>query len=99
MLAAGHIATVAGIVIACLLCFILVLVLVPGYLQAGTADKVLTSAPANTVKDKTNGLSFMLFMNAIIGNVVAGSAASIIYPFTLKRDQTKEKVPQKQAQL
>jgi hypothetical protein len=99
MLTAGHITTVAGIVIACVLCFLLLVILVPGYLHAGTADKVLTDSPANTVKDKTGGLSFMLFMNAIIGNVVAGSAPSIIFPFTLKRDQTKERVPQKQAQL
>jgi len=99
MLAAGHITTIAGIVIACLLSFILLTVLVPGYLHSGTADKVLANAPANTIKDKTNGLSAMLFLNAIFGNVVAGSASSIIFPFSLKRDQTKEKVPQKQAQL
>ena len=99
MLTAGHITTVAGIVICCILCFILLSVLVPGYLHAGAAEKVMRNAPANTVQDKTNGLSAMLFMNAIIGNVIAGSASSIIFPFSLKRDQTKEKVTQKQAQL
>jgi hypothetical protein len=99
MLAAGHITTVMGILIACLLSFILVLVFVPGFLHAGTANKIMTGAPASTVKGKTNGLAFMLFTDAIFGNVVAGSFASIMFPFVLKRDQTKEKVPPKQAEL
>jgi hypothetical protein len=99
MLTAGHITTVMGIVIACLLCFILLLILVPGLLHAGPAEKVMSGAPASTVKGKTNGLAFMLFTDAIFGNVVAGSSASIIFPFVLKRDQTREKVPRKQAEL
>jgi predicted ABC-type exoprotein transport system permease subunit len=99
MVAAGHITVVAGIVLACLLSFILLLLFVPGYLHSGTTEKVLSQAPANTVRDKTEGLSFMLFANAIIGNLCVGSASSIIFPFTLKRDQTKEKVPVRQAEL
>lgn len=99
MLTAGHIATAIGIVIACILCFILILLMVPGWLDAGSADKVLQQAPANTVDDKTKGLAFMVFSDAIVGNVSAGSFISIIYPFTLKGDQTREKVPRKQAEL
>ena len=100
MLAAGHITTVCGIVISCLLAFILFLIMVPGYLGAGTTDKVLTGQPANTVDDKTRGLSFMVFATAIIGNIAAGSFVSIIFPFALKADQTRERVPRrKQAEL
>jgi hypothetical protein len=99
MLVAGHITVVMGIIVACILGFILLVIFVPGYLDAGTTEKVLSNAPANTIKDKTEGLSFMLFANALIGNVSAGSAACIIFPFTLKRDQTHEKVPHQQAEL
>jgi hypothetical protein len=100
MLAAGHIATVAGVVISCLLAFLLLVFMVPGYLEPGTTEKVLTGQPANTVYDKTRGLSFMVFATAIIGNVSAGSFVSIIFPFAMKADQTRERVPRrKQAEL
>jgi hypothetical protein len=99
MLAAGHITTAIGIVTAVVLCFILLLVFVPGFLHSGTTEKVLQKAPANTVKDKTGGLSFMMFADAVIGNLVVGSFASFMFPFTLKRDQTKEKVSPRQAEL
>ena len=97
MVIAGHITTVTGIVLACLLSFILILILVPGYL--GTAKNLMSHVPANTVRDKTHGMSFMLFFNAVVGNMSMGSASSIIFPFSLKRDQTTEKVPPKQAEL
>lgn len=100
MLTAGHITTVGGVVIACVLAFLLLVIMVPGYLSAGTTEKVLTGEPANITSDKTRGLSFMVFATAIIGNFAAGSFASIIFPFALKADQTRERVPRrKQAEL
>jgi hypothetical protein len=100
MLTAGHIATLFGIVISCVLAFLLLVIMVPGYLGAGEADKVLTNEPANITYDKTRGLSFMVFATAIIGNFAAGSFVSIIFPFALKADQTRETVPRrKQAEL
>ena len=89
MLVSGHVTTLAGVFIACLICFIFLVLLVPGLLHPGIAGKVLTKAPVSSVDDKTNGLNFMVFVNAIIGNVSAGSFASIIFAFTVKRDQTK----------
>jgi hypothetical protein len=100
MLASGHIATLMGVIIACLLAFILQVIMVPGYLSSGTTDKVLTGEPANMVYDKTRGMSFMVFVTATIGNFSAGSFVSIIFPFALKADQTRERVPRKnQAEL
>ena len=99
MMTGGLITVITGIIIAVIAGFILVLFFVPGFLHAGPAEKLLSNAPANTIKDKTEGLSFMLFANAIVGNFSVGLAACIIFPFTLKRDQTSEKVPQKQAEL
>ena len=96
MLTAGHIATVAGIVISCILAFILLVIMVPGW--PGGSDKVLTGEP--TSYDTTRGLSFMVFATAVIGNFAAGSFVSIIFPFALKADQTRERVPRKkQAEL
>lgn len=90
MLVAGHATTVIGIILACFISFLVLIILVPGLFQSGTTGKVLTDAPVNTIDDKTKGLNFMVFFNAIVGNVSTGSFASIIFAFTLKRDQTKE---------
>jgi hypothetical protein len=98
MLIAGHATTVMGILIACLLSFIILIIFVPGLFHSGTTEKVLTDAPANHVRDKTNGLAFMVFMNAIFGNVIVGSFSSIMLAFTVKRDQTKEE-PLRKADL
>jgi len=84
MTAAGHITTVVGIIISCIVAAIAVSIFVP-------SDTVLENAPAVTGTGKTHGMVFMVFMNTIIGNLVAGSFVSIILPFSAKKDQTKDK--------
>jgi hypothetical protein len=87
---ASLMATIAGIIFSCLLCLLLLILLVPGYLQPGEADKVLAEAPANIIKDKTDGLSFSVFMAAIVINFSVGSFTAIILPFYLKKNQTRD---------
>jgi Na+/proline symporter len=100
MLTASSITTVMGTVMAVLLSLVLLFVFVPDIFQSGPTEKVLTNEPASSVLDKTQGLAFMIIANAIIGNISCGLFAAIIFPFSLKRDQTKEKVPhRKQAEL
>jgi hypothetical protein len=99
MLVAGHIATATGILLSVLLCFILLMIFVPGFLGHPDAGQVLHREPANIVKDKTEGLAFMIFMTATVGNFSAGSFVTIIFPFTVKKDQTKEKVTRRQMEL
>ncbi len=84
MTAAGHIATAVGIIISCIVAAIAVAVFIP-------SDTVLANAPAVTGTGKTHGLIFMVFMNTIIGNLAGGSFASIILPFSARKDQTKDK--------
>lgn len=81
---ASHVATLTGILFACLLCFILLSALVPGYLQPGQTAKALTNDPVNSIHDKTNGLSFQVFMAATIINFSVGSFTGIMLPFTTK---------------
>ena len=99
MLKAGGLVTITGIIVSCLLCLLLMLMMVPGILHAGPTEKFLENKPANMVNDKTNGLSFMVFANAVVGNISTGLFISILYAFSLKGDQTKENVPPKQAEL
>ena len=100
MLTASSITTVMGTLMAVMISLLLLVVFVPDIFQSGTTSRVLQNEPANSVIDKTEGLAFMVISNAIIGNISCGLFAAIIFPFTLKRDQTKEKVPHhKQAEL
>ena len=87
---ASHMVTIAGIIIACVICFLLLSIFIPGYLGKGMADKLLTGEPANSLKDKTDGLSIDVFMAATIINFSVGSFVSIIFPFYLKRNQTRD---------
>lgn len=88
---ASHVVTIAGIIISCLVSFLLLSIMVPGYLGKGMADKLLTGEPAHSLKDKTDGLSIDVFMAATIINFSVGSFVSIIFPFYLKRNQTRDK--------
>jgi hypothetical protein len=87
---ASHVATTLGVIVACGLSFLLLCLFVPGYLQPGEADKILQEAPANITKDKTEGLSFNIFMAASVINFSVGSFTGIILPFYLKRNQTRD---------
>jgi len=99
MLAAGLIATTTGVVISVLLSFILILIFVHGFLSQPVPDKVLHAEPSNVIKDKTEGLAFMIFMTATVGNFSAGSFVTILFPFSLRKDQTSGKLNGKQSEL
>lgn len=98
MLASGHITTVMGILFSLVLCALLLVIFIPGIFHTAPG-KVLANAPANTVTGNTNGLVFTVFANAIVGNMAGGSFVSIMLPFTLKGDQTKESTPPQQREL
>ena len=87
---ASHMATLVGIICACLLSFTMLWAMVPGYLEAGAADKALTGEPINTIRDKTDGLSIDVFMAATLINFSVGSIVGIVLPFYTKRNQTKD---------
>jgi hypothetical protein len=87
---AGHITTVMGIIISCVLSYILLIMLVPGLFQSGEANTAVEGAPATVDTGKTDGLVFIVFMNAIVGNVCTGSFISLILGYSAKRDQTKD---------
>ena len=83
-------ATLAGIIFSCLTCFILLVVLIPGYLDNGTPAKVMTFEPVNIIKDKTDGLSFLVFMAATVVNFCVGLFAGMVLPFYTKQNQTRD---------
>lgn len=90
MVFSSHVTTIIGILVACVVSFLLLSLLIPGYLDSGPAGRVSPDTPINAIHDKTRGLSFRVFIGATIINFSFGSFAGIIYPFTIKRNQTKE---------
>jgi len=95
----GHLLTAIGIVFSCLICFILLILLIPGFLHSGQTEKILKGLPANSIHDRTNGLAFMVFANSVIGNFFTGAFVSLVFPFSMKEDPTTDKVAHKQAEL
>lgn len=91
LLIAGHAITVFAIVLICLITFLLLLFFVPGLLHTGNTQKELMNTPTNTVYDKTHGMMFILFVNAVVGTFAAGSFASLIMSYTTKREQRGDK--------
>jgi hypothetical protein len=87
----SHMATLAGILVSCILSFLLLAIFVPGYLGASSPAESLESAPVNTIHDRTNGLSFKIFIAATFINFSVGSFTSILIPFAAKRNQTKDR--------
>lgn len=88
MVFAGHITTVMGIIIACIICVILYY-LVPSFhtiANAPTSDVLKNPAP-QLRSGKTNEFLLTLILNAVVGNISAGSFISIILPYGAKRNQ------------
>lgn len=95
----SHVTTVVAIIISCIVCFILLSFLIPGYLSAGDAGKALVNEPPNDQQGKADSLGFKVFVGATILCFAGGSIAGITVPFYAKRNQTKdnkEPVPLKQ---
>ncbi len=90
MIAAGHITTVMGILLSCVAIFILLAIMKPvGYATVSqTATELGKPAPA--LMENGHALMFILFMDAVFGNVAAGSFVSFLLSNTAKRDQTGE---------
>ena len=91
MVFASHIATIAGVLISCLICFIMLAVLVPGYFDSSSTDKQLVGEPAQVMSGKTDGLSFDVFLSATVINFSVGSFVGIVFPFYQKRNQTRDR--------
>lgn len=90
MVFASHFVTILGVVLSCLFVFILLSIMVPGYLGTGLVGRATPDLPANEIRDKTNGLSFRIFMGASLVNFIFGSFVAILYPFSVRKNQTKD---------
>ncbi len=86
MTAAGHLATVFGIVISCI-----VVLITLAFFSPALNGNVMADAPSQTGNGNTHDLVLFVFMCAIIGNLCGGSFISIIISYASKKNQTKDK--------
>jgi len=91
LLIVGHTITIFSIVIIAIVAFILFLVFVPDLFNSD-AGRTLKQTPANMIHGNTNGLAFIVFMNALFGTGSAGSFASIIMSYSMKKEQRGDRV-------
>ena len=90
MIAAGHIATVMGVLISVVVVFILLAIMKPvGYATVSQTTKELAK-PTPGLEGNGHALLFILIMDTIFGNVGAGSFVSFLLPNTAKSDQKGE---------
>lgn len=92
MLAASVITAMMAIIMSLVICWLLIIIMVPGLFHEGVAGKALAGAPTATVGAHTHGLIFMILMSLTAGNFAVSLFASLIFPFTLKFNQTREEV-------
>ncbi len=84
MIAAGLITTIMGTLISCVIIFILLAMMKPSGYEAisHTANELAKPAPA--LQGNSHALMFVLFMEAVFGNLGAGAFVSVMLPNTAK---------------
>jgi len=93
MITVGGKTAVAGIGIACIMCFLLLWIFMPGVFRPVSASHLqLNSSPAQ-FSGKNQGYALILFMNAVLGNAGAAFFISLLLPFSIIRNQQSGKEP------
>jgi hypothetical protein len=88
MVLAGHVVTFIGIILSCVIALLLLLIISPGVFHSVTGSTpVLGDSPAQMRDNIHNGLMTGLFMNAVVGNISAGSFLSIVLPNTMRKTE------------
>jgi hypothetical protein len=73
----GFTVTILGVIFSCILIFVLIFIFAPGIFNIGSSNGVLQQTPAAITKKNNHGIIFILFADAIIGNVTAGSFSTV----------------------
>jgi hypothetical protein len=88
---AGHLTGIMGIIMACVICLILLVIITPGVFGNSSGD-ALQEAPAQ-LNYKQHGLVSVLFLDATVGNFATASFVSILFPFTITKNQEGQAEP------
>ncbi len=84
---AGFSATFAGIIFSIILSIICILIFAPGLFDIGSANQTLHDTPAALPSKYDHGVLLMLLGDIVVGNVVAGSFASVMASASMRRNK------------
>lgn len=84
LMAAGIITTIMGTLICCVFIFILLAILKPAGYQTTSQTTNELARPAPALQGNSHALMFILFMEAVFGNLGAGAFIAIMLPNTAK---------------
>lgn len=84
---AGFAVTFIGIFFSLILTIICILIFAPGLFNIGSANQTLHDTPAALPSNNDHGVLLMLLADIVIGNVVAGSFASVMASAAMRRNK------------
>ena len=86
----SHIVTVSGIILSCILSFLIMTIMIKGYTAGDVLNQPLPGDPPTMESNKITSLSIKIFLVAVIGNFIAGSFPGLLIPFFLDRQKQEE---------
>lgn len=90
MVVAGTKVAATGIAISGIIAFILMFILVPGFLGSSNHIHLPVQNMVQDLNQNNNSLALTAYMNLVIGNIAAGTFASVMFAYTAKLNQTKD---------
>lgn len=90
MITAGHMAVLAGIVVAVLLCLSLCFIYIPGFFTGASDSSFLENARPEFNRHN-EGTIFQIFFPATLLNFGVGGFMTIVVSYALKLNQTKDR--------
>jgi uncharacterized membrane protein len=89
LISGGYICTIMALIISVLLCLAAFYIMSPGDITGAQYAEKLSHAPPQMISGN-NGFTRVLFLDAIMGNAVAGFFVSVLFPFSAMRDRADE---------
>jgi predicted ABC-type exoprotein transport system permease subunit len=90
MVTAGLMTTGVGIILSGIIAFLLLMILVPHFGGSATQQTLPAEKMVQEIDHNRSNLTLTIYMNLIIGNIAAGSFASVILAYAAKYNQTKD---------
>ena len=84
MVASGHITAVIGILISCVIICILMAIIRPNGYEAVSATTKALKDPAAALQGDTHPLIYIMFADAVFGNIGISSFLSFMLPYTAR---------------
>lgn len=91
MLIAGHLTTIVGVIVSCILVVFAVLIFSPRMSVWVPVDNIVSNAPPTMQPHHRWSLLIMVLLATAICNVAVGFFISLIMSFAAKQDQTNDK--------